>query len=303
MAQRIGLIGIGLVGAALAERLLREGYSVHGYDIAEDRLNLLETMGGIVHDSPRSVADQCRILFISLKDTATVRSVIEGPDGVLAAATTPETLIDTTTGDPDETVDLYHSLGSRHVRYLDATISGSSDQIRQREAVFMVGGDSSVVEDCSALFDIVSRRWFHVGEPGTGSKTKLASNLILGLNRAALAEGLVFAERLGLDLPSFIEVIRHTPAYSRAIDTKAAKMIEREYAPQSKVSQHRKDLDIILKYAQVLHQPLPLTEIHRKLLIEAEASGRAELDTCAIVEQIRDLTRTPTTNASPSGHG
>jgi 3-hydroxyisobutyrate dehydrogenase-like beta-hydroxyacid dehydrogenase len=218
-----------------------------------------------------------------------VIEVLEGPSGVLKTSKTPRYIIDTTTGDPEETIALAGRLQNRGVGFLDATISGSSEQIRERAGVFLIGGDRKDYEACEFLFRILAEKYFYIGGSGSGSKTKLASNLILGLNRLALAEGLVFAEKLGLDLHRFLEIIRHTPASSAAIEVKGEKMISGDFAPQSKISQHRKDLRIILEYAVKLRQPLPLSEVHYNILGSAEENGLAEADTCAVIEQLRLL--------------
>jgi 3-hydroxyisobutyrate dehydrogenase-like beta-hydroxyacid dehydrogenase len=126
-----------------------------------------------------------------------------------------------------------------------------------------------------------------MGPSGSGSKTKLATNLVLGLNRLALAEGLVFAEKLGLDLPTFLDVLRAGPAYSAAIDIKGHKMLESDFTPQSRIRQHRKDVSLILKYALAQNQDLPLSRVHFDILDSAIAAGDGELDTSAVLKEIR----------------
>lgn len=289
MKSTIGIVGIGLVGTAMAHNLLNAGVEVYGYDISDERLREFRSKGGIAVSSPRMVAENADRILLSVHDSDTVREAIFGSGGVLEATPHPKYIVDTTTGDPEMTVRLSAELQERGIGYLDATISGSSDHIRSRRGVFMVGGESDVFETCRDILELLAETHFHVGGPGSGSKTKLASNLILGLNRAALAEGLVLAENLGLDLASFLEVVRLTPAYSAQMDSKGEKMIKREYTAHSKISQHRKDVDIILRYGRNHGQRLPFSEVHHNLLTEAERVGRGDLDNSAVIEQIRDL--------------
>jgi 3-hydroxyisobutyrate dehydrogenase-like beta-hydroxyacid dehydrogenase len=289
--QEVGLVGIGLVGAALAGNLLKSGYRVYGYDIDSSRRELFGEMGGTTMESAAAVAARCTVALLSLPDTATVLNAVEGAQGLLQASRIPRIIIDTTTGDPEQTMALAGRLQSRGVGFLDATISGSSEQIRDREGVFLIGGKRTDHDACEPIFRTLAKKYFYIGSSGSGSKTKLASNLILGLNRLALAEGLIFAEKLGLDLHRFLEVIRHTPAYSAAIEVKGEKMISGDFSPQSKISQHRKDLRIILEYGRKLRQPLPLSESHYNILGSAEENGLGNADTCAVIEQLRLFAR------------
>lgn len=289
MKEPVGLIGIGLVGSALAENLLGAGYSVIGYDIEPGKCEKLERLGGEPASCPRDVAGRARRVFLSLMSSEIVRDVLEGPAGLLEAEVPPAYIIDTTTGDPDETVAIARKLKEREVFFLDAPISGSSQQIRQREGVLMVGGDPGAYEACKDLFGAVAKKYFYVGPSGDGSKAKLASNLILGLNRLVLAEGLVFAERLGLNLKRFLHLLKETPAYSCAMDVKGQKMVEADFKPDSRISQHNKDLEIILDYAKRSGQGLPLTRVHKDIIEAAIQAGEGELDNCAVIKQLRRL--------------
>ncbi|UCC45800.1 MAG: NAD(P)-dependent oxidoreductase [Candidatus Zixiibacteriota bacterium] len=287
MTKSIGLIGLGLVGTAMAESLLAQDFDVIGFDADEKRCRQLEKSGGTPVASPAEVAGRVERVILSLPDTNIVLDVVEGPAGILEAAQPPTHIIDTTTGDPDETISLAQRLARRGITFLDSTISGSSGQVRDRQAVFMVGGDKEAFESCRDVFSALADKVFYVGPSGSGSKAKLASNLILGLNRLALAEGLVFAEKLGLDLESFLELLKSTPAYSAIMDTKGEKMLKGDFAPQARVRQHHKDVALILKYADNAGQELPLSKVHLEVLAKSIAAGDADLDNSAIIKEIR----------------
>ena len=283
----IGLVGLGLVGSALAARLLERGYAVVGCDIDADKTRALEAGGGTAAPTPAAVADSCGRVVLSLMTSDIVRRVVSGPDGILRATRKPTVLIDTTTGDPEETTALAAELGSRGIAYLDATISGSSQQIRRGEGTFMVGGDAQALESNRALFACLTARLYHLGPAGSGSRAKLASNLVLGLNRLALAEGLVFAEKLGLDLEAFLGVLRDSPAYSAAVDTKGPKMLSGDFEPAARLRQHGKDVDLILEYARRAGLDLPLSAAHRGVLRAAVDAGDGDLDNSAVIRQLR----------------
>ncbi len=289
MNESIGLIGIGLVGTALAENLHAAGYAVIGYDIDPQKCRCLEQMGGKAVSSPLQVAEKVDRMLLSLMDTNIVRGVLEGDQGVLLTSSPPGYIIDTSTGDPDDVVDIAAQLKTYGIHYLDSPISGSSEQIRNREAVVMVGGDAAAYSVCKDLYRAVATDFAFVGPSGSGSKAKLVSNVILGLNRLVLAEGLVFAEKFGFELRPFLELLKKTPAYSCAMDVKGEKMIAGNFDPQSRIQQHFKDLVITLGYADKLGQPLPLTRMHRDILQKAIDTGDGGLDNAAVINQIRLL--------------
>jgi len=292
MTSKIGLVGLGLVGTAIAESLLDQQFDVVGFDMSPERCHQLDESGGNSVSSAADVANGVERVILSLPDTDAVRQAVEGPAGILKADSLPTHIIDTTTGDPEQTISLANRLAERSIAFLDSTISGSSKQVRDKEAVLMVGGDKAQFEKCRDIFSALAERVFYVGPSGSGSKAKLASNLILGLNRLALAEGLVFAEKLGLDLEAFLELLKATPAYSAIMDTKGEKMLKGDFTPQARVRQHHKDVTLILKYAQNASQELPLSKVHLDVLEKSIAAGDADLDNSAIIEEIRRR-RTP----------
>ncbi|MHC4556275.1 MAG: NAD(P)-dependent oxidoreductase [Planctomycetota bacterium] len=286
MTGNIGLVGLGLVGTAIAERLLAGGFDVVGFDIDSAKCEHLKKLGGQAVNNPAQVAEKVDRVVLSLPETETVLQVVKGPGGILEAARPPKYIIDTTTGDPDETAAMAQRLAKRGIHFLDAPFSGSSRQIRNKKIVFMVGGDKTAFEDCRDIFQALADKIFYLGASGSGSRAKLASNLILGLNRLALAEGLVFASKLGLEPRAFLELLKVTPAYSAAMDVKGKKMLDGDFTPQARLRQHYKDVSIILKYAENLEQELPLSKVHLDVLEKAIAAGDGELDNSAVIREI-----------------
>ncbi len=286
MTSNIGLVGLGLVGTAMAERLLAEQFEVVGFDIDSTKREHLEQLGGKAVNSPAQLAEQTDRIILSLPNTDVVLKVVEGHKGILESRILPRYIIDTTTGDPEETAALAQRLAKRGIYFLDAPFSGSSQQVRDKEIIFMVGGDQKPFEECKDIFDALGEKVFYVGESGCGSKAKLAGNLILGLNRLALAEGLVFASKLGLDSRAFLELLKVTPAYSAAMDVKGKKMLDGDFQPQARLRQHHKDVSIILKYAERLKQELPLSKVHLDVLKKAIEAGDGDLDNSAVIREI-----------------
>ena len=195
-------------------------------------------------------------------------------------------LIDTTTGSPSESARLGARLADKHVHYLESPIAASSEQTRQGQGMAIVGGPSEAFAACQDLFACLVAKSFHVGPWGSAAKTKLVNNLILGLTRAALAEGLVFAKAVGLDASRTLEVLKQGNAYAVVMDVKGQKMVMEDFEVQAKLSQHNKDVRLILEEADRAGISLPLSRLHRELLNQAEAEGLGELDNCAIIRTL-----------------
>lgn len=287
MSETVGVVGTGLVGTAIAELLLDAGFDVVVWNRTRSKTEPLTAQGARLAQRLDALGAECQRVFISVMTTRAVAELVEGRDGLLSADGTTEYILDTTTGDPHETVTLAERLAERGVHFLDATISGSSQQIRNRAGLYMVGGCRDAFAGCEDLLRIVTEKYVHVGPSGSGSKAKLASNVILGLNRLALAEGLVFAEKLGLETKAFLELLKISPAYSVAMDTKGEKMIGSDFEPQSRIRQHLKDVQIILKYAAAIGQEMPLSRQHLEIMESAVAAGDGDLDNAAVIRELR----------------
>jgi 3-hydroxyisobutyrate dehydrogenase-like beta-hydroxyacid dehydrogenase len=284
----VGLIGLGLMGTAMAARLRQAGFAIYGHDVHPQRRAEFAAAGGTAVEK---VADMLAAqsenaswtLLLSLPDSAAVESVLaelQPPPGTL--------ILDTTTGDPDRTAAIANDLAARGVRYCDATIVGSSEQVRRGEVVALVGGVPEDAERCREILTTFCQQIFFTGPAGSGAKMKLVVNLVLGLNRAALAEGLAFAESYGIAPADALQVLRAGVSYSAVMDTKGEKMVTGNFAPQARLSQHLKDVRIILDVAGQCGISLPLSNAHAQLLQCAEDRGLGLLDNSAILKVYED---------------
>lgn len=281
-AQHIGIIGLGLMGSAITERLLEKGYRVVVWNRTGEKADRLISLGAQWSDNPLA---ECNRVIISLYASDVVESVLRTMLGDFHANLRwhGKILVDTTTGDPEQSVAMCIRLRSLGIQYLDAPVSGSSEQTRRGEATVMVGGERVAFDACGDLWPVLGKNVYHVGASGSAAKMKLVSNLVLGLNRAALAEALVFAQAIGVDPAAALDILRGSMAYSRVMDVKGRKMLNEDFTPQARLSQHLKDVRLILESGVTL----PLSETHRKLLEQAEAMGLGEKDNCAIIKAIQ----------------
>ena len=289
MAGVVGLIGIGLMGTALARRLLDAGYRVVGFDIAPARRDGLRAMGGEPVESVAEVAAPCQRYLIAVMTVAQVEQVVEGMGGLIETGDAKHSRVAmcTATCEPDRIEALAARAAARGFTFLDTPVSGTSGQVLQGDGYGLIAGDKAAAAAADDILNVIYPRRQFIGPAGTATKTKLAINHILGLNRVALAEGLVFAERLGLDLRDFLGVARKSAAYSQIMDVKGDKMVTGDFSPVSKVNQHHKDFNTILSEARKRGQQLPFASLLVEVLEACERHGDAERDNAITIEEIR----------------
>jgi 2-hydroxy-3-oxopropionate reductase len=290
MSKAIGLIGIGLMGAALARRLLGAGFEVVGFDVDPDKRAALEELGGHTAGSVAEVGRRCRRVFLAVLTIDQVEDVIEADGGLLAVSPDeagPRIAMCVATSAPERVAVLAGRTAQRGIVLLDTPVSGSSAQVARGDGLGLIAGDAAAAEEVADVLDAVYPRRSFIGAAGDASKAKLAINLVLGLNRVALAEGLVFAKRLGLDPQTFLDIARDSAAYSQVMDVKGEKMVRADYAPQGKIGQNLKDVRIMLDEAARLGQGLPLAHVLADLLQACVDHGEGERDNCAVIEEIR----------------
>lgn len=278
----VGLIGVGLMGEVYAQRLIAAGFGVIGFDIDAERTKRLAEIGGRA-GSIADVARQCDPIVLAVFSTDQVEDVV---DRGLTPAAAGKLVICTSTCDPDRIAALGTRVG-REIRFLEVPVSGTSAQVRHGDGVGLIGGDAAFAQVAAPVLDALFPKRFHIGKIGDGGRAKLAINLILGLNRLALAEGLVFASRLGLDPAAFLEVARASAAASQVMDTKGPKMVANEFSPEGRVRQTLKDANLMRDQARAIGQELPLLEIHAAVLEACVSRGEGEKDNSIVIEEIR----------------
>ncbi len=275
------VVGLGLMGTAIAGRLLDAGCDVRVWNRSPARADPLLARGACWTDDPLG---ECQLVVVSLYDGAAVRAVMAP---WLARSAPGRVVVDTSTVDPATTESLAGTARARGLAWLDAPISGSSVQTARGEATVLIGGPAEDVAALGALWEILGGHWHHVGPTGSASRMKLVTNLVLGLNRAALAEGLVLADVLGIDAQAALDVLRDSPAASRQMETKGPKMVAGDFSVQARLGQHLKDVDLILEAAADAGVTLTLATAHRALLEAAVAAGLGDLDNSAIIGAYR----------------
>lgn len=284
----VAVVGLGLIGTALAKRLLGAGFTVRGYDVDPARSASLRSLGGLPAASAAEAARGAAATVLAVFNTDQVEELVEGARGQpsleLAAG---QAVVCTSTCDPDRVAALAARVAPRGVRFLEMPLSGNSDQIALGNGVGMVGGTRALMEELAPVLGALCRQYFFLGSPGAAGRAKLAVNLIGGLNRAVIAEGLSFAEAMGIELEPFLEVLKASAVYSRAMDTRGLKMIRSDFAPHAKVSQSRKDFALMHEMAARVGQQLPLAGLYVQLIESCLAHGEGDLDNSAVIKELR----------------
>jgi 3-hydroxyisobutyrate dehydrogenase-like beta-hydroxyacid dehydrogenase len=287
----VGLVGIGLLGQALASRMLGAGFAVVGFDLDPAKNGKLARLGGHAALSIADLARRCGPIVLAVFSTDEVEAVVERDLLPAPGEVSGRIVLCASTCDPDRIAALSERVAARGVRLLETPISGSSGQVKRGEGVGLIGGDREVAGKLEPLLRALCPTYFHIGKIGDAGRAKLAVNLILGLNRLALAEGLVFAERMGLDPETFLQVARGSASYSQVMDVKGVKMVARDFAAEGRVTQHLKDVHLMLEQAQRVGQRLPLLEVHADVLEACVRQGEGDLDNSIVIEEIRRRAR------------
>jgi 3-hydroxyisobutyrate dehydrogenase-like beta-hydroxyacid dehydrogenase len=285
--EPVGLIGIGLLGQAFAHRLLGAGFEVLGFDVDAGKTAKLAELGGRPAASVADLARRCDPVVIAVFSTDQVEEVIERELLRVWGERSGKIVLCASTCDPDRIAALAQRVATRGLRLLETPVSGASGQVSRGEGIGLIGGDADLMHAAAPVLRALFASYFHIGKIGDAGRAKLAINLILGLNRLALAEGLVFAERLGLDPELFLKVARSSAAYSQVMEVKGSKMIRGEFTAEGRIAQHLKDVHLMLDQAQRLRQPLALLEVHADVLEACVRHGEGDLDNSAVIKELR----------------
>lgn len=285
MAADIAVLGLGLMGGTLAGHLLDLGHRIPGFDPDEERRAEHVARGGDSFGTvAEAVADADRVV-LSLPNSTVMLEVCEQ---IIAAGTSRVLVIDTTTGAPEDSITASALLQAAGHSYVDATVSGNAAQAAEKDVIFMIGGEAADVAVATEVLEPLGRRVYAVGPLGAGSTAKLVVNHVLSINRAAIAEGLVVAEKAGLDLDPMFEVLRDSAAYSKAMDIWGRRMVDGDhYPPASRVRQSHKDSRLINGHAEQIGASHALVNVVREALVEAEETGLADADNSSVMELMR----------------
>lgn len=290
----VAFIGLGAMGAPMAENLQAAGFTVRVFNRNPARTRGWSERGYTVCESPAEAVAGARFAVSIVSDDEASREVMLGTRGLIGAAAPGTILIDSSTNSPATARALAQAAQTRGLIYLDAPVTGSMAQSRNRELGFMVGGDAEAFRACEPLFRAMGRKWTLMGASGTGATIKLVNNMLSATVTSALAEGWSIVEAAGLDPQAATEVLCEGGAASRLTRTKLPKMHAREFGAQFQLALMEKDLRYFLGLAQETDRPVPIASLVRSQLQGARRAALGELDVSAVFLHInREEPSTP----------
>lgn len=284
----IGIAGLGLVGQALAQRLAAAGFAVLGFDVDPAHNALLDAqVNGAARDSVEQLAADCDCMLIAVFDDAQLRAFAAALRA--APGRRVSQVICVTTALPATLSEVGADCSAAGLGFVEAPISGSSAKIAAGEGRMFMGGTPADIERAAPVLDGITVHRKRIGEIGQASAAKLSTNLVLGLNRLALAEGMALAESLGIGRARYLDLLLDSAGTSRAAQEKGPMMVADHYEPPvATIAQHAKDVRLMLELGRETGQALPLSELHLALLTQSMAHGDTHLDNAAIIRTLRD---------------
>jgi 2-hydroxy-3-oxopropionate reductase len=286
--QKIGFIGLGIMGRPMAGHLIAAGHPAWLHSRSGVPQDLVDA-GGQACTSAREVAENAEVIFLMVPDTPHVEAVLFGADGVAAGLAPGKTVVDMSSISPIATKDFAQRINQLGCDYLDAPVSGGEVGAKNAALSIMVGGDRVVFERVKPLFELMGRNITLVGGNGDGQTAKVANQIIVALNIEAVSEALLFAAKAGADPARVREALMGGFAASRILEVHGERMIKRTFDPGFRIALHQKDLNLALSSARELGVALPNTATAQELFNACTAHGGAGWDHSAMVRALEKL--------------
>lgn len=287
--DRIGFIGLGIMGKPMALHLLKAGHQLVALNRSPGPQNELVSAGAISGNSPKHVAEQSDVVITMLPDSPDVEQVILGKDGVLEGLLPGGLIIDMSTVLPSLARRVADAARQKKCTALDAPVSGGQVGAENATLSIMVGGTEAAYDRAKPIFQCMGKNIVYIGEAGAGQVAKAANQIVVGVTIAAVSEALVLAAKAGVDPAKVREALLGGFAQSRILDLHGNRMLQRNFQPGFKTKLHSKDMGIVLNTARELGLALPVSEAVTELMNDLIASGGADLDHSALVTVLEKL--------------
>ncbi len=276
--KKIGFVGVGIMGKPMAKNLIDAGYKLVVYDIVEKALNEVVEHGAERGTSPKNIAEKSDIIITMLPNSPDVKKVVLGENGVIEGLREGQILIDMSSIAPLVSRKVAKELTKKGVEMLDAPVSGGQEKAEAGTLAIMVGGRKEVFEECKEILDVMGGSVTLVGSIGAGQTTKLANQIIVAINIAAVAEALTMGKKAGVDPEAIFNAIRGGLAGSQCLEDKAPRMFEGRYDPGFRIRLHVKDLTNVLETSREIHTAMPLTSQVMEMMQVLVAEGHDDAD-------------------------
>lgn len=287
--ERIGFIGLGIMGKPMARNLLKAGYPLTVYNRSDGPVEALVAEGAVAAASPQDVAADAGIIVTIVTDTPDVQQVLLGESGAIHAITQDNIVIDMSTISPTATREMANIIREKGAFMLDAPVSGGEGGAIAGTLSIMVGGEEATFNRCLPVFETLGENIVHVGQSGAGQLTKLCNQIAVAVTNLAMSEALIFGAKSGLDLKKMQHAIQGGAAGSWQLSNLAPRVLERDFAPGFMVKLQQKDLRLVLQEADRLKLSLPATSLVHHLFHALESQGAGDEGTQALVRVLEQL--------------
>jgi 2-hydroxy-3-oxopropionate reductase len=293
---KLGFIGLGIMGAPMAGHLRAAGHDLFVNTRSQVPQALLDA-GAVACKTPAEVASQADVIFTMVPDTPDVAKVLFGEGGIVSALGKGKTVVDMSSISPIETQEYAKKVEATGADWLDAPVSGGEVGAKAASLTIMVGGKDEVFARIQPYFALMGKNITHVGPAGAGQVTKVANQIIVALNIAAVGEALVFASKAGADPARVRQALMGGFAASRVLEVHGERMIKRTFNPGFRIKLHQKDLSLALQGAKALGVSLPNTAMTAQLMQAVAANGGDQLDHSALVQGLELMAAHPVAKA------
>lgn len=280
----VGFVGLGVMGGGVTRRLLAAGHTVHGYNRSREKAAPLVELGLVLEDTPRQVAEAADVVFSMVTNVAALEAVTQGPDGILAGLGAGKIYVDMTTGTPEASRALSELVAERGARMLDAPVSGSVSTLEEGRLSIMVGGDEDAFAEVEPILLDIGPTVMRIGSNGQALLMKIAINLSLHVQMVAFCEGLLLAEKDGIDKEVAVEALLKSVIASPMLKYRGPFVLEMPDEAWFNVNMMQKDMNLALEAGRKLDVPMPTTAISNELLTAARAMGLVEQDFAVVYE-------------------
>ena len=289
MTERVGFIGLGIMGRGMARNLLKAGFPVRVWNRTAARMDELAADGAQPSASPAELASQCDIIITCVSDTPDVEAVLLGENGVIAGVQSGALVIDMSTISPQATQGFAEKLGAKGVNMLDAPVSGGSEGAAKGTLSIMIGGDAADVERAMPVFQAMGKTITHVGGTGAGQTVKLVNQILVVGSMQSMAEALLFAQAGGVDLEKTLAAVSGGAGGSWTLSNRGPQLIKRDWRPGFMIDLQAKDLRLVLDAADDLGAPLPSTALIFQLYRTLQAQGLGAEGNHALVKALERM--------------
>jgi 2-hydroxy-3-oxopropionate reductase len=276
--KKLGFIGVGIMGKPMAKNLIDAGYKMIAYDITKEALDEIVAYGAERGTSPKNVAENSDIVITMLPNSPDVKKAVLGEKGVIEGVRKGQIVIDMSSIAPLVSREVAKELEKKGATMLDAPVSGGQEKAQAGTLAIMVGGKKEVFEECKPILDVMGGSVTLVGDIGAGQTTKLANQVIVAINIAAVAEALIMGKKAGVDPENIFNAIRGGLAASQCLEDKAPRMFEGRYDPGFRIRLHVKDLANVLETSRALHAAMPLSSQVMEMMQVLMADGHDDVD-------------------------